>query len=150
MKVFFLSNPSLPFSHNFEFCESYSDFYKSTLTFLCQTCGKSFGSKAKLHVYNQIHSEKILIYKICDKILIGIKSFNNHNKIHQTYEHYCDYFQWTGNTMNYTNGKFTETAHLTFKMLERIHKFKITRKIGTPVHKELALKSLAKFWPGLV
>ena len=33
-------------------------------------------------------------------------------------------------------------AHSTFKMSERIHKFKITRKIGTPIHKELALKSL--------
>ena len=26
-------------------------------------------------------------------------------------------------------------------MSERTHKFKVTRKIGTPVHKELALKS---------
>ena len=40
--------------------------------------------------------------------------------------------------MKYTNAEFTETAHSTFKMSERIHKFKITRKIGTPVHEELA------------
>ena len=52
--------------------------------------------------------------------------------------------------MKYTDGKFTETAHSKFRMSERIHKFKITRKIGTPVHKELALKSLDQFWPGLV
>ena len=81
------------------------------MTFLCQTCGKSFGSKAKLHVYNQIHSEKILTYKICDKTLIGIKSFNNHIKIHQTYEQYSDYFQWTDKTMKY-----------------EVHKWQIPRK----------------------
>ena len=63
-------------------------------------------------------------------------------KIHVILEHYSDYFQWTGKTMKFTNAEFTETAHSTFKMSERIHKFKITRKIGTPIHKELALKSL--------
>ena len=41
-----------------------------------------------------------------------------------------------------SSAEFTETAHLTFKMSERIHKFKIMRKIGTPIHKEMALKSL--------
>ena len=56
------------------------------MTFLCQTCGKNFGSKAKLNTHKQIHSEKVLICKIFDKTLIGIKSFNNHIKIHQTYE----------------------------------------------------------------
>ena len=45
------------------------------MTFLCQTCGKNFGSKAKLNTHKQIHSEKVLICKICDKTLIGIKSF---------------------------------------------------------------------------
>ena len=63
-------------------------------------------------------------------------------KIHVILEHYSDYFRWTGKTMKFTNAEFTETAHSTFKMSERIHKFKITRKIGTPIHKELALKSL--------
>ena len=63
-------------------------------------------------------------------------------KIHVIIDHYSDYFSWTGRTMKYTNAEFTETAHSTFKMSERIHKFKVTRKIGTPVHKELALKSL--------
>ena len=63
-------------------------------------------------------------------------------KIHVIIDHYSDYFQWTGNTMKYTNAEFTETAHSTFKMSERIHKFKVTSKIGTPVYKELALKSL--------
>ena len=60
-------------------------------------------------------------------------------KIHAILEHY---FQWTGRNMKYTNAEFTETAHSTFKMSERIHKYQVTRKIGTPVHKELALKSL--------
>ena len=63
-------------------------------------------------------------------------------KIHVIIDHYSDYFMWTGKTMKYTNAEFTETAHSTFKMSECIHKFKVTRKIGTPVHKELALKSL--------
>ena len=60
-------------------------------------------------------------------------------KIHVIIDHYSDYFQWT---MKYTNGEFTETAYSTFKMAEHIHKFKVSRKIGTPVYKELALKSL--------
>ena len=63
-------------------------------------------------------------------------------KIHVILEHYSGYFQWTGKTMKYTNAEFTETAHSTFKMPERIHKFRITRKIGTHVHKEVALKPL--------
>ena len=63
-------------------------------------------------------------------------------KIHVILDHYSEYFEWTNKTMRYTNAEFTETAHSTFKMSERIHKFKISRKIGTPVHKEMALKSL--------
>ena len=67
-------------------------------------------------------------------------------KIHVILEHYSDYFQWTGKTMKFTNAEFTETAHSTFKMSERIHKFKITRKIGRPIHKKLALKH----WFGII
>ena len=63
-------------------------------------------------------------------------------KIHVIVHHYKQYFEWTDKTMRFTNAEFTETAHSTFKMSERIHKFKITRKIGTPIHKEMALKSL--------
>ena len=63
-------------------------------------------------------------------------------RIHLIIDHYSDYFQWTNQTMRLTNAEFTETAHSTFKMSERIHKFKISRKIGTPVHQEMALKSL--------
>ena len=63
-------------------------------------------------------------------------------EIHVILHHYSEYFEWTGTTMRYTNAEFTETAHATFEMSERIHKFKVTRKIGTPVHKEMALKSL--------
>ena len=54
----------------------------------------------------------------------------------------CDYFQWTNQTMRLTNAEFTETTHSTFKMFERKHKFWISRKIGTPIHQEMALKSL--------
>ena len=63
-------------------------------------------------------------------------------KIHVIIDHYSDYFQWTNQTMRLTNAEFTETAHSTFKMSKRIHKFKISKKIGTPVHQEMALKSL--------
>ena len=56
------------------------------MTFLYPTCGKSFGSNAKLAVHNHIHSDKILTCKICEKTLIGLKSFNNHIQIHQTFE----------------------------------------------------------------
>ena len=48
-------------------------------------------------------------------------------KIHVINDNYSDYFMWTGKTMKYTNAEFTETAHSTFKMSERIHKFKITK-----------------------
>ena len=44
--------------------------------------------------------------------------------------------------MRFINAEFTETVHSTLKMSERIHTFKITRKIGTPIHKEMALKSM--------
>ena len=56
------------------------------MAFLCTTCGKSFGSKDKLHFHNQIHCQKIFTCKICDETLIGTKSFNNHIQIHQTFE----------------------------------------------------------------
>ena len=56
------------------------------MAFLCTTCGKSFGSSEKLRFHNQIHSEKIFTCKICDKTVIGTKSFNNHIKTHQTFE----------------------------------------------------------------
>ena len=63
-------------------------------------------------------------------------------KIHVIVHHYKEYFEWNNKTMRFTDAKFTETAHSTFKMSERIRKLKITRKIGTPIHKEMALKSL--------
>ena len=53
-------------------------------------------------------------------------------------DHYSGYFM----TMKYTNAEFTETAHSTFKMYERIPKFKVTRKNGTPVHKELSSQNV--------
>ena len=49
-------------------------------------------------------------------------------------DHNSDYFHRTNQTIRLTNAEFTETAHSTFKMSERIQKFKISRKIGTPVH----------------
>ena len=39
--------------------------------------------------------------------------------------------------MNYTNAEFTETAHSTCKMSERIHEFEATRKIGNVSPPEL-------------
>ena len=63
-------------------------------------------------------------------------------KIYVILDQYNDYFKWTNKTMRLTNEEFTEMAHSTFKMSERIHRFKIFRKIGTLVHKDMALKSL--------
>ena len=63
-------------------------------------------------------------------------------KTHIIYHHYEDYFSWTGKTLRYTNGEFVEATHYTFKRDDQTHKFKVVRKIGTPTHKELSLKSL--------
>lgn len=87
--------------------------------------------------YNVLHDFKVNFEFLNEEFLLPMTL-----KIHVILHHYSDYFEWTGNTMRYTNAEFTETAHATFKMSERIHKFKVTRKIGTPIHKELALKSL--------
>ena len=61
-------------------------FGKSAMAFLCPTCGKNFGTKAKLHSHNEMHSEKVLTCKTCDKTIVGTKNFSNHIKIHMTYE----------------------------------------------------------------
>ena len=90
------------------------------MAFVCDIYGKSFLTSKKLRFHRVVHGEDMMKCHICDKICTGKKTFNNHIKTHQTYE----------------------TAHSTFKMSECIHKFKISRKIGTPVHKEMALKSL--------
>ena len=87
-----------------------------SMAFVCETCGKSFLTSEKLWFHRVVHGVENMKCHICDKICIGKKAFNNHIKTHQTYE--CSVCK------------------------ERIHKFKISRKIGTPVHKELALKSL--------
>ena len=46
-----------------------------------------------------------------------------------TVHHYSDYSEWTGTTMRYTNAEFTGTAHATFKMYERIRKFKVEKSV---------------------
>ena len=76
-----------------------------------------------------------------DNILFDFKTIIELN-IHVIIDHYSDYLQWTTQTMGLTNAEFIETAHSTFQMSERIHKFKISRKIGIPVHKDMTLKSL--------
>ena len=63
-------------------------------------------------------------------------------KIHVIYHHYQHYFDTTQESMRFTNGEFTETAHATFKVSERTHGFRVNRMLGTPSHKEKALKSL--------
>ena len=52
------------------------------------------------------------------------------------------FFGYSGNTMKFTNGEFTETTHSTFKISERQHNFHVNRMLGTPVHKEKAMKSI--------
>ena len=58
------------------------------------------------------------------------------------YHHYQNYFDITQESMRFTNGEFTETAHATFKVSERTHGFRVNRMLGTPGHKEKALKSI--------
>ena len=43
--------------------------------------------------------------------------------------------------MKFTHGEFTETTHSTFKISERQHNFHVNRMLGTPVHREKAMKS---------
>ena len=135
------------------------------MAFVYHYYGKSFTSAEKVRAHKAVHDETQLQCHICDKVFIGKKKKNilwkyliwfktifeflyeefrlpMTLKIHVIIDHYSDYFQWTNQTMRLTNAEFTETAHSTFKMSERIHKFKISRKIGTPVHQEMALKSL--------
>ena len=44
--------------------------------------------------------------------------------------------------MKFENGEFTETTHSTFKISKRQHNFHVNRMLGTPVHKEKAIKSI--------
>ena len=63
-------------------------------------------------------------------------------KIHVIYDHYEYFFEYSGNTMKFENGEFTETTHSTFKISKRQHNFHVNRMLGTPVHKEKAMKSI--------
>ena len=47
--------------------------------------------------------------------------------------HICGKFEWTNKTMRFTNAEFTETAHSTFKMSERIHKGGLTHVEVEPI-----------------
>ena len=63
-------------------------------------------------------------------------------KIHVIYDHYEFFFENSGNSMKFTNGEFTETTHSTFKISEKQHNFHVNRMLGTPVHREKAMKSI--------
>ena len=86
---------------------------------ICQDCGKTFADKRKLTLHRQNHAKDEMKCHICEKICIGNKKF-----------------------LNQTNGEFTETTHSTFKISERQHNFHVNRMLGTPVHKEKAMKSI--------
>ena len=45
-------------------------------------------------------------------------------KIHVIIHHYKYYFDKTGKTFKYTNGEFTESAHSSLRMSEKIHGLK--------------------------
>ena len=91
---------------------------------ICQDCGQTFADKRKLAVHSQNHAKDEIKCHICEKICIGNKKFLNHIKIHQTF--------YSGNTMKFTNGEFTETTHSTFKISEKQHNFHVNRMLGTP------------------
>ena len=50
--------------------------------------------------------------------------------------------EYSEKTMNFTNGEFTVTTHSTFKISERLHNFHVNRRLGTPFHRENAMKSI--------
>ena len=63
-------------------------------------------------------------------------------KIHVIYDHYDFFLKILETLMKFTNGEFTETTHSTFKISERQHNFHVNRMLGTPVHREKAMKSI--------
>ena len=63
-------------------------------------------------------------------------------KVHIIIHHYRDYFEWTGKNFRYTNGEFVEASHYSIKNEDKTHNFKVTRGIGTPIHREKLLKSM--------
>ena len=99
--------------------------------FVCHSCGKSFTSAAKLRAHKAVHDETRFQNKI--RFLFEEYMLPMTLKIHVVIDQYIDYFQWRILTMRLTYAEFTETAHSTFKMSKRIHKFTISRKIGTLV-----------------
>ena len=58
------------------------------------------------------------------------------------FHHYEDYFTWTGKNFRYTDGEFVEATPNSIKRADDLHKFEVFRKMGTPKHKELSLKTL--------
>ena len=90
------------------------------MAFVCDICGKSLRNVHELCVAEELGDYNFDFSFEEFKLPMTLK-------IHVILDHYHDYFDWTNKTMRYTNAEITETAHSTFKMSERIHKFKISR-----------------------
>ena len=92
----------------------------------------------------ELHNSEEVIndFRISFNFLYDNYKMNMTLKTHVIFDHYGDYFQWTKKTFRHTSGEFVEATHATFKKEERLHGFKVIRKIGTPDHREKALKSL--------
>jgi hypothetical protein len=55
------------------------------------------------------------------------------------------YFALTNKTMRETNGEFVETLHISLRIHEESHGYKLVRKLGTPNHLKKAKRSLVSF-----
>ena len=115
--------------------EIFSPFFSyfrsiSSLHFLC--------TARELEDYNLvIHDFKVNFDYLFDNF-----GLNMSLKVHIILDHYKEYFDLAGKTLRHTNGEFVESSHYSIKNEDRTHGFKIKRVIGTPLHREKALKSI--------
>ena len=59
--------------------------------------------------------------------------------------HLNDYFEFTGKTFRNTNEEFGESAHSTLFKHENRSMYRVTKKLGTPIHLQKAIKSHVEF-----
>ena len=108
-----------------------SSLFEQSMAFVCYSCGKFFTSAEKLRAHEAVHEETKIQCHICDKEFEGKKKFNNHIQSHQIFE--CEICHQTIKINNRSNHSRKCGQK---KVKERIHKLRISRKIGTHVIKK--------------